>query len=389
MLEFFQKLSLKLTDLETKEVVDSLYSLYECCRLLSCQKESLYQSQSLKFEIMCYLCKSKLAANIFPFMLHVSFDCLYSPKTNVNLQMKGADFIQWITRTADTSIVELIGKVLLFGLLEIIKETRIEKFNNLIREQEIIQTLLFKPFYGSPDLPIHNSEEAIDNEILKVIIIKFRELDQLDQFNQWANEEDVQAIINILEENIDESSHTIICCILKYAFNLFPFAPILKKIQSSNFFNIANLIYEKSTKCAHQNGVGTTRDLQKANIWYKMYREKSSVSNEWMCWENDPEKRPSAAEVCGTFAEWQNDKKILFELNEYDKKMRQLMKGQLSINDNSKLSIVINNEVNYSKEIYTDRFFSFITSHPTSNHLESNADLLIINSKELIPENLD
>ncbi|CAG8713336.1 35904_t:CDS:2 [Gigaspora margarita] len=56
-----------------------------------------------------------------------------------------------------------------------------------MREQEIIQTLLFKPFYDSSDLPIHNSEA--DNEILKVIIIKFRELDQLDQFDQWANRE--------------------------------------------------------------------------------------------------------------------------------------------------------------------------------------------------------
>ncbi|KAF0475798.1 ARM repeat-containing protein [Gigaspora margarita] len=157
ILEFFQKLSLKFTDLETKEVVDSLYSLYECSRLLSCEKES----QTFKFEIMCYLCKSKLSANIFPSMLQVSFDCLYSHKANVNLQKKGADFIQWIIRKADTSIVELIGKALLFGLLKIIKETRIEKFNNLLREQEINQTLLFKPFYGSSGLLIHNSWEGI------------------------------------------------------------------------------------------------------------------------------------------------------------------------------------------------------------------------------------
>ncbi|RIB05312.1 hypothetical protein C2G38_608989 [Gigaspora rosea] len=110
---------------------------------------------------MCYLCKSKLAANIFPFMLHVSFDCLYSPKTDVKLQRKGADFIQWIIKEADTSIVELIGKVLLFVLLKIIKETRIENFNNLTREQEINQTFLFKLFYGSPDLSIHNPEEIM------------------------------------------------------------------------------------------------------------------------------------------------------------------------------------------------------------------------------------
>ncbi|CAG8536273.1 15292_t:CDS:10, partial [Gigaspora margarita] len=235
------------------------------------EKESLCQSQSLKLEIMCYLCKSKLAANTFPFMLHVSFDCLYSPKTDENLQKKGEDFIQWITRKADSSILELIGKALLFGLLKIIKKTKIEKFNNLMKEQEINQKLLFKPFYGSPNLSIDNSEE--DNEILKVIVIKFHEIDQLDQFNQWTNEENVQEIIKILEENNDEFS---------------------------------------------------------------------------------------SAEG----------------------------KMSIAINDNSKLSIVLN-QANYSKEIYADQFYSFTTSQSNINQLENNEDLLIINSKEFISENSD
>ncbi|KAF0559393.1 hypothetical protein F8M41_006146 [Gigaspora margarita] len=67
------------------------------------------------------------------------------------------------------------------------------------------------------------------------------------------------------------------------------------------------------------------------------------------------------------------------------------MKGQMNIviNDNSKLSIVIIDKVNYSKEIYTNEFVSFTTSQSTINHLESNEDLLIINSKELISENSD
>ncbi|KAF0480604.1 hypothetical protein F8M41_023696 [Gigaspora margarita] len=117
----------------------------------------------------------------------------------------------------DTSRLELIGIVLLFGLLKIIKQTKIEKFNNLMSEQEI--KLLLKPFYGPLDLCIHNPEE--DNQNLKVIIIKFQEINQLDQCDQWTNEENLQTIINILEENIDESSHTIHCCILKYVFNLF------------------------------------------------------------------------------------------------------------------------------------------------------------------------
>ncbi|RIB29355.1 hypothetical protein C2G38_2056976 [Gigaspora rosea] len=99
------------------------------------------------------------------------------------------------------------------------------------------------------------------------------------------------------------------------------------------------------------------------------------------CWENNPEKRPSAVEICETFTEWQNDKMIIFELTEYDKKM---MKGQMNfvINNNFKLSAAINDKVYYSKGIYTDQFV-------TINHLESNEDLLIINSKEFISENSD
>ncbi|CAG8449029.1 3998_t:CDS:2, partial [Dentiscutata erythropus] len=196
--------------------------------------------------------RSALVKNFTIVFFKMAYDCLTEKK-------KGADFIQWITRKADTSIVELIGKVLLFSLLKIIKETRIENFNNLMREEGINQTLSFKPFYGSPDLSIENSEE--DNENLKVIVIKFRELDQLDQFSQWMNEENVQEIINILEESNDEQPN-------------------------------------------------------------------------------------------------------------------------IAINDNFKLSDVINDKDNYSKEIYTDQFYKFTTSQSIINHLESNEDSLIINFRE-------
>ncbi|CAG8491456.1 23295_t:CDS:10 [Gigaspora margarita] len=196
ILEFLQKLRLKFADLETKEVVDGLYSLYECS-----QQELLFQSQSLKAKIMDYLCKSKLAANTFPAMLHVSFDCLYSPKTDENLQKQGVRFIQWITRMVDSSRLKLIGNALLFGLLKIIKETGIENIDNLTREQEI-KTLQFKPFYGPLDLSIHSPEE--DNENLKVITIKFQEFNQLNQLDQWINEANIQEMEKILEENTNK-----------------------------------------------------------------------------------------------------------------------------------------------------------------------------------------
>ncbi|KAF0342510.1 ARM repeat-containing protein [Gigaspora margarita] len=185
----------------TEKVVDGLYSLYECSRLLSCQQELLFQSQSLKAKIMDYLCKSKLAANTFPAMLHVSFDCLYSPKTDENLQKQGVRFIQWITRMVDNSRLKLIGNALLFGLLKIIKETGTENLDNLTREQEI-KTLQFKPFYGPLDLSIHSPKE--DNENLKVITIKFQEFNQLNQLDQWINEANIQEMEKILEENTNK-----------------------------------------------------------------------------------------------------------------------------------------------------------------------------------------
>ncbi|RIB20767.1 kinase-like domain-containing protein [Gigaspora rosea] len=35
------------------------------------------------------------------------------------------------------------------------------------------------------------------------------------------------------------------------------------------------------------------------------------------CWDQDPENRPTAQELCDIFREWQYDEKILSELNEY------------------------------------------------------------------------
>ncbi|KAF0364781.1 ARM repeat-containing protein [Gigaspora margarita] len=216
ILEFLRKSSLKFADLETKEV----YYILNFSHLLTVagktrvtntfiggQQELLCQSQSLKAKIMDYLCKSKLAANTFPAMLHVSFDCLYSPKTDEKLQKQGVKFIQWITRMVDNSRLKLIGKAL---LLKIIKETGAENLDNLTREQEI-KTLLFKPFYGPLDLSIHSPEE--DNENLKVIIIKFQEFNQLNQLDQWINDANIREMENILKENTNE--HFSICTYLK------------------------------------------------------------------------------------------------------------------------------------------------------------------------------
>ncbi|KAF0437381.1 ARM repeat-containing protein [Gigaspora margarita] len=184
--------------LTEKDKIAHLLPLIKNMELKPCQQELLFQSQSLKAKIMDHLCKSKLAANTFPAMLHVSFDCLYSPKTDENLQKQGVKFIQWITRMVDNSRLKLIGKALLFGLLKIIKETGTENLDNLTGEQEI-KALQFKPFYGPLDLSIHSPKE--DNENLKVIIIKFQEFNQLNQLDQWINEANIQEMEKILKLN--------------------------------------------------------------------------------------------------------------------------------------------------------------------------------------------
>ncbi|RIB09960.1 hypothetical protein C2G38_2107295, partial [Gigaspora rosea] len=42
------------------------------------------------------------------------------------------------------------------------------------------------------------------------------------------------------------------------------------------------------------------------------------------CWHTEPEKRPTAAEICDIFAEWQNSDTILSELYESDKKLQNI-----------------------------------------------------------------
>ncbi|RIB13601.1 hypothetical protein C2G38_2197380 [Gigaspora rosea] len=267
ILELLQNPCLKLSDLETKEVVDSLYSLYESVDYYHVrQKESLLQSQSFKSKIMYYLCKSKLAANIFPEMLYVSFDCLFSSKTDINLRKQGTKCIHCITRMADISILKLIRRVLLFGLFKIIKDTKIEKFNNLMTEQEINQTLLFRPFHGSLDLSYHNSEE--DNEVLKVIIIKFHEINQLDQFDQWTNEENIKFshfsyIVNLI---LEESTK----CIHHLADTL-----QINQLTSAdkNYRQLARMVKLRDN---YLNGIGVEKDVHNALIYYQKSAEMGS-----------------------------------------------------------------------------------------------------------------
>ncbi|RIB17378.1 hypothetical protein C2G38_2088330, partial [Gigaspora rosea] len=90
------------------------------------------------------------------------------------------------------------------------------------------------------------------------------------------------------------------------------------------------------------------------------------------CWDNDPEKRPSALKICETFSEWQNDENVLFKLIEYDKKSRQISNAEWQNEQkilfelteyNKKIKIIRNYKTNdnFSDEISLDQSSNYNT----------------------------
>ncbi|RIB17299.1 kinase-like domain-containing protein [Gigaspora rosea] len=70
------------------------------------------------------------------------------------------------------------------------------------------------------------------------------------------------------------------------------------------------------------------------------------------CWSREPEKRPSAEEICNIFTQWQNDKNILLELSKYNKKIR-----SQSSNDPKK----------HSDNMHTSKIIKQIMGEPNVN----------------------
>ncbi|RIB17640.1 kinase-like domain-containing protein [Gigaspora rosea] len=66
------------------------------------------------------------------------------------------------------------------------------------------------------------------------------------------------------------------------------------------------------------------------------------------CWNMDSKKRPTAKEICDTFAEWQNNETILLELSEYAKKLQNIKYEDIQIDE---------------KLIYRSSFISFNSSY--------------------------
>ncbi|CAG8534937.1 9628_t:CDS:10 [Funneliformis mosseae] len=235
-------------DLENKIVVDGLYSLYQGSQTgtvnnLDQQLRRLPASPSLKYKIMGYLCKSKLATNTFPALIQVSFDNLYGPSTNAKLQNQGMGFIQWVARMADTSILKPVAPVLLTGLLKLINESGGSEGGNLRTGKEDLRgfayvaiSLLARrvPEIFRKDLSIlSNFFTAITVETKNVKISVQEALSNMTEAYQnvetWANEDAIRTIESILEENIDKPEHQARYCAVKYAISLFPFSHILSR----------------------------------------------------------------------------------------------------------------------------------------------------------------
>ncbi|CAJ0835750.1 10586_t:CDS:10 [Entrophospora sp. SA101] len=224
---------LKKIDLESKKVVDGLFSLYQGSNLgkstNTAQQDLIRQpaSATLKYKIMNHLCKSSLATNTFPAMLQVSFDCLYGPTTNSKLQNQGMYFVQWVARMADASKLRPIALVLLSGLLKFIKE--LDDKETLRGFAYVAVSLLAKrdlsilqSFFAALSTESKNVKISVQ-EALSNMVEAFKDVET------WADTDSIKMIEKILEENVEKPEHQARYCAIKYSINLFPFDHILSR----------------------------------------------------------------------------------------------------------------------------------------------------------------
>ncbi|RIB25399.1 hypothetical protein C2G38_1997388, partial [Gigaspora rosea] len=73
------------------------------------------------------------------------------------------------------------------------------------------------------------------------------------------------------------------------------------------------------------------------------------------CWDNDPNKRPTALEIYETITNWRNDSKILSEFKKFDKEI-------VVENDQSNINVDDN-------LIYSSKLIDFITNDGISDNL--------------------
>ncbi|KAG0252530.1 hypothetical protein DFQ27_008011 [Actinomortierella ambigua] len=246
---------IKQPDLEQKGVVDQLFELYQGSnngtRIPG--HEDMFRtpcSNSVKLKIMGYLMKSKRATMTFPSALQVSFDCLYGQSTTSKLIMAGMAFVQWMARMSDQAALEPIAHVLVSGLL---KYTRVNEDAVGIESESskgfayVATSLIAKrvPKVVRQDLSIVSGffeqigtqPSSVRTYIQEALCTM---LEALDQPRDWATADDMDALVKIVESNIDKEQHQARFCAIKYATTLFPFSDL-----SSKYVCLMSIVDEK------------------------------------------------------------------------------------------------------------------------------------------------
>ncbi|KAF9430239.1 hypothetical protein BGZ94_007776 [Podila epigama] len=236
---------LTLPDMENKQVVDRLFLMYQGSNKGTPipGKENIFRSPSsnvVKLRIMGYLSKSKIATETFPSALQVSFDCLYGPLTNSKLIMAGMAFVQWTARMSSQASLTPIAPVLVSGLLKYTRENEAavgidsdaakgfayvaislisKRVPTIFRKDLQILKDFFDHLVSQPP----NVKTYIQESLCTM-------LEAFSPMEEWAQKEDKDKIIAIIEANISKEEHHARFCAVKYATDLFQFSDVASKL---------------------------------------------------------------------------------------------------------------------------------------------------------------
>ncbi|CAO3594598.1 unnamed protein product [Absidia cylindrospora] len=112
-------------DLENKDVVQSLYTLYLGTKPTTKGggKDGRAPAPNpVKIRILHYLGKSILATNMASQMIQIVFDGIYGETSNIRLRRSTMAFLQWSARMCDSSKLAPIAPIIVSGMLKYIDE---------------------------------------------------------------------------------------------------------------------------------------------------------------------------------------------------------------------------------------------------------------------------
>ncbi|KAJ3123506.1 hypothetical protein HK098_001853 [Nowakowskiella sp. JEL0407] len=228
-------------DFEDIKVVAKLYALYQGS---THQGDKVTEENfvnpaniSLKVRIVPFLLKSVKAANYFPAMLQVSFDCINGDDATNKLRNLGMSLFQWIARMTETAKLTPISPVLLTGLIQFIEKEADEKGQDadtlkgfayeavglLSKRVPLLFTadvrILYK-FFDAVNTEERNVRVSVQNA-LSNMIPAYQEITNSEESS--VIEEEIKTLLLI---NAEKPSHQARYAAVKYANALFPFSNI-------------------------------------------------------------------------------------------------------------------------------------------------------------------